>query len=54
MKSKKDPIPSAVRQFLSEIGRRGGSASTDKKRLASAINGLKGGRPRKTAVACGA
>ena len=52
MKSKNDTLPSSVRRFLSEIGKRGGSASTDKKRLAAAINGLKGGRPRKTAVAC--
>ncbi len=52
MKTKNDPLPSSVRRFLSEIGKRGGSASTDKKRLAAAINGLKGGRPRKTAVAC--
>jgi hypothetical protein len=52
MKSKNDTLPSSVRRFLSEIGKRGGSASTDKKRLAAAINGLKGGRPRKVSVAC--
>lgn len=48
----KDTLPSAVRKFLSEIGKKGGSASTEKKRAASALNGLKGGRPRK--VTCGA
>jgi hypothetical protein len=52
MKTKNDPLPSSVRRFLSEIGKRGGSASTDKKRLAAAINGLKGGRPRKVVAAC--
>jgi len=53
MKSKQsDPLPSSVRRFLSEIGKRGGSATTDKKRLAAALNGMKGGRPRKVAVAC--
>lgn len=51
-KTKNDPLPSPVRRFLSEIGKRGGSASTEKKRLAAALNGMKGGRPRKVAVAC--
>lgn len=46
----KDSLPSAVRKFLSEIGRKGGSASTEKKRLAAAANGMKGGRPKKLAV----
>lgn len=53
MKSKQsDPLPSSVRRYFSEIGKRGGSASTDKKKLAAALNGMKGGRPRKVAVAC--
>lgn len=52
MKTKNDPLPSPVRRFLSEIGKRGGSVSTEKKRLAAAINGLKGGRPRKTSMVC--
>lgn len=51
-KPKNDPLPSPVRKFLSEIGKRGGSATSDKKRLAAALNGMKGGRPRKVAVAC--
>jgi general stress protein YciG len=51
-KQKNDPLPSPVRRFLSEIGKRGGSATSDKKRLAAALNGMKGGRPRKVAVAC--
>jgi hypothetical protein len=50
-KTKNDPLPSPVRRFLSEIGKRGGSATSDKKRLAAALNGMKGGRPRKVAVA---
>jgi len=44
-----DTLPSAVRKFLSEIGKKGGSVSTEKKRLAATLNGLKGGRPRKDA-----
>jgi hypothetical protein len=46
-------IPDSVRQFLSEIGRKGGCVSTEKKVEASRANGLKGGRPKKM-VACGA
>ena len=49
----KDTLPSEVRKFLSTIGKKGGSQSTEKKRLAAVLNGLKGGRPRKS-VACGA
>jgi len=45
----KDTLPSQVRKFLSEIGKKGGSVSTEKKRLAAVLNGLKGGRPRKDA-----
>jgi hypothetical protein len=46
-------IPDSVRQFLSEIGRKGGCVSTEKKVEAARANGLKGGRPKKM-VACGA
>jgi hypothetical protein len=46
-------IPDSVRQFLSEIGRKGGCVSTEKKVEAAKANGLKGGRPKKM-VACGA
>jgi len=43
-------IPDSVRQFLSEIGRKGGCVSTDKKVEAARANGAKGGRPRKMEV----
>jgi len=46
-------IPDVVRQFLSEIGRKGGCVSSDKKIEAARANGAKGGRPKKM-VACGA
>jgi general stress protein YciG len=36
-----------VRQYLSEIGKRGGKAITEKKSEAARQNGLKGGRPKK-------
>jgi hypothetical protein len=37
--------------FLSEAGRKGGSASTKAKRTAARANGKLGGRPRKKAIA---
>ncbi len=43
-------IPDSVRQFLSEIGRKGGCVSTDKKVEAARANGAKGGRPRKMEI----
>lgn len=43
----KTTIPDVVRQFLSEIGRKGGCVSSDKKVEAARANGAKGGRPRK-------
>jgi len=46
----KTTTPDVVRQFLSEIGRKGGSVSSDKKVEAARANGAKGGRPRKTEV----
>ncbi len=38
-------------QFLSEAGRKGGSASTPEKQASSRANGKLGGRPRKVSVA---
>ena len=43
-------IPDSVRQFLSEIGRKGGCVSSDKKVEAARANGAKGGRPRKIKI----
>jgi len=43
-------IPDSVRQFLSEIGRKGGCVSSDKKVEAARANGAKGGRPRKMEI----
>ncbi len=39
-----------TRAWMSEIAKRGGSAKTPRKSAAAAINGAKGGRPRKTPV----
>ena len=36
-----------VKKYLSEIGRRGGSKTSQAKKISSAKNGLKGGRPPK-------
>ena len=36
-----------IRQFLSEIGRKGGSVKSERKAKSSRENGKKGGRPRK-------
>jgi len=46
----KTTIPNSVRQFLSEIGRKGGCVSSDKKVEAARANGAKGGRPRKMEI----
>ena len=35
------------RRWMSELGKRGGSAKTEAKQIASRANGAKGGRPRK-------
>lgn len=40
-------VSDEIRQFLSKIGSKGGSAKTDKKVKASKTNGSKGGRPVK-------
>ncbi|MGI8409804.1 MAG: hypothetical protein ACR2M8_08005 [Pyrinomonadaceae bacterium] len=37
---------SSLKEHLSEIGRKGGSARSIAKRISSAENGKKGGRPR--------
>jgi hypothetical protein len=37
----------AVRQYLRQIGAKGGSATSVEKARAARKNGLKGGRPRK-------
>lgn len=36
-----------VKDYLAAIGRRGGQATSEAKRLAAAANGRKGGRPPK-------
>ena len=38
------------RRWMSELGRKGGSAKSEAKRLSSRANGAKGGRPRKVAA----
>ena len=38
-----------TKAWLAELGRKGGSVTTDAKAKAARINGAKGGRPRKTA-----
>ena len=46
-----DPAPASVREYLAEIGRRGGliggRARSKRKAATSRANGFKGGRPRK-------
>jgi len=37
----------AIKKYLSEIGRRGGSAKTEAQKNAARINGKLGGRPKK-------
>jgi hypothetical protein len=36
-----------IRQYLAEIGRKGGKAKSNRKAASSRENGKKGGRPRK-------
>jgi general stress protein YciG len=43
-------LHAAVRKFLSEIGRKGGSSCSERKRIAAATNGAKGGRPKRKDV----
>jgi len=40
-------VADAVKDYLAAIGRRGGQATSEAKRLAAAANGRKGGRPPK-------
>jgi general stress protein YciG len=49
MKNQSD-VHAAVRKFLSEIGRKGGSSCSERKRIAAAKNGAKGGRPKRKDV----
>lgn len=44
----REQLPKAVTKFLSKIGKAGGSARSEAKVAASRLNGLKGGRPKKS------
>jgi hypothetical protein len=46
MKPKKE-IPNSVRRYLSELGKKGGSVSSEAKRASCIINGLKGVEARR-------
>ena len=39
-----------VKKYLSSIGRKGGSKTSDRKKISSAENGKKGGRPPKLQI----
>ena len=39
------------RRWMAQLGKKGGRAKTEAKRLASQVNGVKGGRPKKAAAA---
>lgn len=39
------------RRWMAQLGKKGGRARTEPKRLAARVNGAKGGRPRRTAAA---
>ena len=39
------------RRWMAQLGKKGGKASTEAKRIAARTNGAKGGRPRKTVAA---
>jgi len=47
MTSMKNNVPDSVKKFLSEIGRKGGCATTELKASTARLNGMKGGRPKK-------
>lgn len=47
MTSMKSNVPDSVKKFLSEIGRKGGCATTELKASTARLNGMKGGRPKK-------
>lgn len=44
------PIHPEVKKYLSDIGRKGGSRSSIKKKASSPKNGILGGRPKKNKV----
>jgi general stress protein YciG len=46
-KSEDNNIHPKVREYFASIGKKGGSASSDAKRIACIANGKKGGRPKK-------
>ena len=42
-----EELKASVRAYLAEIGRKGGSSKSEKKRAASRENGKRGGKKRK-------
>jgi general stress protein YciG len=40
-------MPKAFKDYLAEIGAKGGKAKSDAKKEAARVNGKKGGRPKK-------
>jgi hypothetical protein len=44
---KKGKLHPAVRDYFSELGKKGGSATSEKKAIAARLNAKKGGRPKK-------
>lgn len=47
MENNKQPVPKEVSNYFADLGRKGGSAKSDRKLNACRANGAKGGRPRK-------